>query len=173
MMLALVMVPLSGCVEAEEFFAEMEDEYESWNEHEEEHHDEWEEEVDDEGEDAHHTPHRHHHEHDHDEYDDAFSDADVRYDNHVDGDEDSTRSINIGWRDDDLRVALKYELDGEVEIQLRNPLGFLVAEEEFDGEKEMDEEDWYTVSDPMSGEWSLSIEIDGEGAYAFGAYIDE
>lgn len=178
-MLAFVMVPLSGCIEADEFYSQMEDEYDSWNQGHEKtpqyHEDEWEEdcpEEEDEDQSSGHEYSRPQRQRD-DEYEDAYADADYRYNNHVDGDEDSRRTITVDWRDDDMRIALKYDLDGDIDFRLRNPLGVTVAKESFDGEKEMDEDEWYTVENPMPGDWRLTIEIDGDGAYALGVYLDD
>lgn len=214
-MLAFVVLPLSGCISADAFYDQMDDEFKSWGDDWNDEYDEWESDSDDadndngssssggsdeepcpidmvtggssgSGSGSGSDPETEPEDEDEDDPDDfesevsardikrAFRDADPRYSNFIDGDEDSKRSINVDWRDDTLRVGLVHHIEGDVEIQLRNPLGILIAEEQFDGRKEMNEEEWYSVEDPMPGDWTLSIEIDnGYGGYAVGFYLDE
>ena len=102
----------------------------------------------------------------------AFTDADVRYSNLINGDESSERTISVGLPDGRLRVGLVHELHGDVEIRLRNTVGMTMSLEEFSGEKEMNEEEWYTTDRPMPGDWTLELDISGHGGYTVGFYLD-
>ncbi len=99
-----------------------------------------------------------------------YSDADARYSNHLDGEEDSLRTIPLEAGTQRLKVKLAYDIDGEVTFRLRDPTHRTVALEDFDGTKTFREDGWYVIDDPIPGDWRLDIQVDGHGSYAVGFY---
>lgn len=100
----------------------------------------------------------------------AYGDADTRWNNLLNGEEDTRRTFDVAARTDSLRVSLLFDLHGEVDMRLRDPLGRSVAATHFDGHKEQQEDHWYAVDDPFPGRWTLDIELTARGGYAVGVY---
>lgn len=186
----LSVTALSGCIDqadVEEYdWSQWEDEWDGWAQGMQESYEDWKESRErQKAQEGHASSHHHHddeetsdHEHQaHDGDDDAesrdvedYDDADTRHRNTIDGHEDSKRTISVPQNAGKLTVALSYDFDGHGEFVLRNPLGIRLASEDFNGEKQTEEDPWYETDDPMPGDWTLEIDLHGEGAYAVGFY---
>lgn len=133
---------------------------------------------------------RHHHDDpDHEQGDterrdpaDAYPNGSPRYHNTLEGEEDSIRNVNVPLGTETLRVALIHDSCGDAVFSLWDPTGLdlphtltmdPVAEERVDGKKYMDEPDWVVIQDPVPGDWTLNLEIDGQSSYTVSFYLED
>ena len=108
-----------------------------------------------------------------DDIDNAYQDADVRFTDggSVAGEAHHSHPIDVEAGTSKIRIALRYDVAGEFDVVLKNPLGAKMAEDHADGANERDEDSWYEKSNPTPGTWHLEVDVSGAGDYAVGVYL--
>lgn len=110
----------------------------------------------------------------------AYNDSEPRYHNVVDGQENSKRTFGVPLGTDTLRVALTHDSESgrspsdEVRFRVQSPLLQTVGDDRTkrSSEKYMDEPDWVVIHDPLPGDWTVLMDIDGASSYTIGVYLE-
>jgi hypothetical protein len=101
---------------------------------------------------------------------DRYKDADKRFTNAVGGMEQTTKTVSVPAGTSSLTVKASYSVGGTASFTLKNPSGGTVNQDSGSGGKVVEDDQWYTTSNPQTGDWTLTISVQGGATYAFGFY---
>ena len=100
----------------------------------------------------------------------AFPDAGIRFhEGVVSGETGKRHAVTVPTGTTFMRVALTYDISGEIDVTLTDPAGTVRHAISAGGDSEDDA--WFNTASPTPGTWHIETSLEGSGGYTIGVYL--